>query len=34
MPRSLYDPASHDPEHSLFIDTHDRELRRRERDSS
>jgi len=34
MPRSLYEQESHYPEHSLFIDTHDRELRRRERDSS
>jgi hypothetical protein len=33
MPRSLYDPASHDPEHSLFVDTHEPELRRREPDS-
>ena len=33
MPRNLHDPASQDPEHSLYIDTHEPELRRREPDS-
>jgi hypothetical protein len=34
MPRSLYDPASQDPEHSLFIDTHEPGPGRREPDSA
>ncbi|WP_123025449.1 hypothetical protein [Mycolicibacterium stellerae] len=33
MPRRLHDPASQDPEHSLYIETNEPALRRREADS-
>ena len=34
MPRSLHDPTSQDPEHSLYIEPDEPELRRLEPDSN